>query len=347
MVELDGSIGEGGGQVLRSALTLSILTGTDLRITNIRFRRSKPGLRPQHLKAVNAAAKISRAEVSGDAIGSTEIEFYPHQVRSGRYKIDIGTAGSTSLVLQTVFLPLSKLRSASTIIISGGTHVPWAPCFHYLDLNWMPILGRMGFDAKLSLEQAGYYPNGTGRITATIHPAEEIKPLQLISRGELKQISGLSAVSNLDLDIAYRQRRQALRGLKQYAPYAKIDVINLPSRYKGTMLLILAEFEHSQCCFYSLGALGKPAERVADETCQQFMQFLSTDGSIDGYLADQLLLPLCLANDKSIVRTSNVTRHLLTNAQIIKEFLPTSINVAGEIGHPGTIHIQPTPETIL
>jgi len=347
MIELDGSIGEGGGQVLRSALTLSILTETDLRITNIRSRRSKPGLRPQHHKAVDAAAKISRAEVSGNVLGSTEIEFYPHEVRSGRYKLDIGTAGSTSLVLQTVFLPLSKPRSASTIIISGGTHVPWAPCFHYLDLNWMSFLDRMGFNAKLSLEQAGYYPKGSGRISATICPAQEIKPLQLINRGELKRISGLSAVSNLNMEIAYRQRRQALKDLEQYAPYANIDVVSLPSRYKGTMLLILAEFQHSQCCFYSLGALGKPAERVADETCQNFMKFMSTDGSIDEHLADQLLIPLCLANDKSIVRTSKVTRHLLTNAQIIREFLPTTIEVTGEIGNPGTIHIQPALESNL
>lgn len=347
---IDGSQGEGGGQVLRSALTLSVITGRAIHITNIRSGRTKPGLRPQHLKSVDAAAAVSKAQVDGAALNATALAFSPKAIRSGRYKMDIGTAGSTSLVLQTIFLPLSLASSASSVIITGGTHVPWSPCYHYLEYHWLPYLQQMGFQAKLSLDQAGFYPPGGGRISATIRPALDIEPLNITRRGSLLRITGISAVANLKKSIADRQKRQAMRRLQSLpwgnrSPEIRIKTITLPSPVKGTFLLLLGEFERGRCCYYGLGELGKPAERVADEAVDALLAFMETDGAVDQYLADQLLLPLCLAKGESQIRTSQVTQHLLTNAAILRAFLPARIEIQGNLGASGLVRVIPARGT--
>ena len=348
MIEVDGSQGEGGGQILRSALTLSIITNKALRIHNIRAHRPKPGLRAQHLKAVDAAAAISKADVKGAFLNSDSLIFIPRELRTGRYKFDIGTAGSTSLVLQTIFLPLSMAQSASSIIISGGTHVPWSPNFHYLALHWLEVLLKRGFKAQLTLDLAGYYPQGNGRITATIRPTRRITPLRLTMRGPLRRVYGISSISNLDISIADRQKRQAIQRIQKIGMDTKIKTLNTPSKFKGTSLLLIAEFDskngndYAKCCYFGLGAKGKPAERVADEAVDALEAFLTTDGAIDQFLADQLLLPLAFASGISEYRTSQVTQHLLTNANVIYLFTQTQINIQGQIGQPGLIRIIPT-----
>lgn len=348
MLLIDGSQGEGGGQVLRTSLALSVICQQPIRITNIRANRSKPGLKAQHLKAVDAAAAISKAEVVGAALHSGEISFHPKEIRSGRYRLEIGTAGSTSLVLQTILVPLSLASSASTVSVSGGTHVPWSPCFHYLDVQWLPWLREMGFTASLALDRAGFYPQGGGRITASIRPVQNIRPLNLRNRGDLLRIRGLSAVANLPISIAERQKRQALLRLLKTTwsgqPDLSIKLLTLNSHVKGTFLFLSAEFENGRACFTSLGELGKPAERVADQAVDDLLQFLSSDASIDQYLADQLLLPLSLAKSASVYHTACVTRHLLTNADIIQQFLPVRIQVEGELNQPGWVTIEPGDE---
>jgi RNA 3'-terminal phosphate cyclase (ATP) len=341
MIEIDGSTGEGGGQVLRSALALSMVIGQSFLMTNIRVNRSQPGLRPQHLQAVKAACEISRGQCEGADLGSSSLEFYPQKVHPGRYRFDIGTAGSTSLVLQTILLPLSRAGAASSISIKGGTHVPNSPSFHYLDYQYLPSLRRMGFEGTLNLESAGFYPEGGGKISATIRPIKEIQPLQLVKRGDFKQIRGLSAVANLDRRIAERQRNQVLHRLGDRYLINDLRIAQIPARNKGTTLLLLAEFEHSQACFFSLGELGKPAERVADEAVDSFGDFLESGGAVDHYLADQILLPLSFAAGKSVLRTSRITNHLTTNAAIIQKFVPVRIEIDGEVGSPGTITILP------
>lgn len=345
MIEIDGTMGEGGGQVLRSALTLSILTRQSTCIKNIRARREQPGLLPQHLKAIDAAAAVSKAQVEGAHHGSTMVIFKPDQIRSGRYRFDIGTAGSTSLILQTIFLPLSMATSASTVIISGGTHVPWSPCYHFLAWHWLEMVKRIGFSAEVSLDQAGFYPQGGGRITATIRPAKALIPLNMVERGRLTHLHGLSAVANLDMDIAERQKRRALNRLQPQFPDVRIKIDKMPSRYKGTVLLLIANLDtdngYAQCCYYALGQLGKPAERVADEALDAFFEFNATSAAVDQYLADQLLLPLAFAQGESRIHTSRITQHLLTNAEVIRAFLPLDILVQGELGQPGLIHIIP------
>jgi RNA 3'-phosphate cyclase len=345
MIQIDGSIGEGGGQMLRTALSLAAITCQPVTLKNIRKGRSKPGLMAQHLKAVDAAAAISRASVEGATLGSTQLRFEPGEIRSGRYRFEIGTAGSTLLVLQTIFIPLSLASSASSVIIYGGTHVPWSPSFHYVDLLWLPTLRRMGFDAQLKLDLAGFYPQGDGRISGTIQPAATLRPLSLSQRGAGLRVGGISAVANLPASIAERQKRQAILRLEAIRtqtglPSARIHTLRLPSKVKGTFLLLLAEFEKSACCYSGLGELRKPAERVADEAVDPLIKFIESGGAVDQYLADQILLPLSLVQGESQFHTCQVTSHLLTNAEIMRAFLPVEIDIQGEPGSPGLVRVR-------
>jgi len=346
MIEIDGSQGEGGGQVLRTSLALSIITGQSFHIDRIRDHRSKPGLMPQHLKSVDAATAISKAQVEGAKLNSNALTFSPSEIRSGRYRFDIGTAGATTLVLQTILIPLSLVDTASSVIISGGTHVPWSPCFNYLSLQWLYFLQQMGFNAQASLDQAGFYPKGGGRISAIIRPVKSISPLRLTQRGSLQRIVGISAVANLPLDIAERQKRHALLRSQKLSwndstPNIRIKIENLRSHVKGTFLLLLAEFEGGRSCYFGLGKLGKPAEQVADEAVDALDSFMETDGVVDPYLVDQLLIPLSISKGESEIRTSQITQHILTNANIIRAFLPARITINGEPEQPGSILIKP------
>jgi RNA 3'-terminal phosphate cyclase (ATP) len=341
MIEIDGSLGEGGGQILRTSLTLSILTRQPVHLTHIRRGRKKPGLQPQHLKAVDAAAAISKAEVEGAHLHASEITFIPQEIRSGRYRFEIGTAGSTSLVLQTVLIPLSMTSSASTVIIGGGTHVPWSPSFHYLQLHWLPFLNEMGFNAAIQLDAAGFYPGGGGRISATIRPIpSHPAPLQLEVRGRLLQISGISAVSNLPISIADRQKRQALRRLQAHCSELRIKTTELPSPGKGTMLLLAAQFEHGRAVFAALGALGKSSEQVADEAVDDLLAFLESEAAVDEHLADQLLLPLALAKGTTSFTTPRITPHLRTNAAVLQAFLPLKIRLEEPDQGPAKVEIS-------
>ncbi len=336
---IDGSLGEGGGQVLRSSLSLALMTGRSFTMTNIRQRRAKPGLMPQHLKAVEAAGAVGMARVQGALLGSQDLVFEPTGIRPGEFHFDIGTAGSSSLVLQTLLPPLSLARASSRVTVIGGTHVRWSPCFHFLEWHWLPYMRKIGFQIRLELEAAGFYPRGGGRVRAAVEPAGTLAPLRLTQRGALKRIRGISGVAGLDIDVAERQKRQALRRLEQLSKQIEIEMVQLPSPSRGTFVLLLAEFEGSQGCFCGLGARGKPAERVADEAVDELLDFVATDGAVDPHLADQLILPLALASGASELRTSRVTQHLVTNAAIVKMFLPVAIEIDGPVGQPGFIRI--------
>jgi RNA 3'-terminal phosphate cyclase (ATP) len=341
MIEIDGSLGEGGGQIVRSALTLATATGQAVQIVHVRARRPRPGLQAQHLTAVRAAAEISGAEVQGAHLGSSDLTFAPGAVRPGEFRFDIGTAGSTSLVLQTVALPLSLADGGSDVTVIGGTHVPWSPCTHFLDLQWLPFLRRMGLAVEISFRLAGFYPQGGGEVYARIDPARTLAPLHLPERGALKRISGISAVANLDISIAERQRGQALRRLRGRDKQIEIELLELPARSKGTFLLLLAEFRHGSACYVALGALGKRAEQVADEACLWLEKFLASTGAVDEYLADQILLPLAFADGPSEYRTAKVTTHLLTNAAVIRAFGAADIEITGATGEAGPVRVQP------
>jgi RNA 3'-terminal phosphate cyclase (ATP) len=341
MITLDGRMGEGGGQILRTCLSLSLLTGKPFSIINIRSGRSKPGLRPQHLSAVILAQKIGDALVEGAEIGSSRLSFIPQEVQGGNYKFDIGTAGSTSLVVQSVYLPLSFGDRASKLRLTGGTHVPYAPTYDWIKLNWLYHLESIGFDISLELEEAGFYPQGGGSLRVIINPVNQLSGLEITNRGRLKQIRGISAVANLDRKIAERQRNQVITRIGAKFHLNDIRIRQLPSRFKGTSIALVCEFEHTRCCYTALGAIGKPAEKVADEVCEQVEAFLNSEATIDEYLADQLLLPLSLAGTISDITTPRITKHLTTNAQVIRHFLNANIEISGEIGKTGKILINP------
>ncbi|HFE52518.1 MAG TPA: RNA 3'-phosphate cyclase [Bacteroidetes bacterium] len=341
MIEIDGAQGEGGGQILRSALALSILTRRPFRIVNIRARRANPGLQAQHLKAVEAAARIARAEVEGAALRSTRLVFTPRGKEPGNYIFDIGTAGSTLLVVQTVYLPLAAVRGRSTVTAIGGTHVPWSPCFHYLKWTWCPFLAEMGFQCDLRMERAGFYPKGGGKVVFEEDGIERIRPLVLKQRGDLVKLWGYSAVARLPLSIAERQRSQALRRLEALGFAAEIRVDELRAISPGTVIVLVAEFENTRAAYVGLGAKGKPAERVADEAVDGLLRFLNSGGTVDEFQADQLLLPLAIAEGPSFYRTPRVTNHLLTNAEVVRRFLPAEIQVTGELGSEGDVIIRP------
>ena len=340
IITIDGSLGEGGGQILRTALSLSAITQRPFEIYNIRANRKTPGLSHQHLQAANATARICSAKVGGNVLRSTDITFFPGKVEHGNYRFDIGTAGSVSLVLQTIFYPLSLTGDKSTITITGGTHVSHSPCTDYLACQWLYFLKQIGFHAKIETVRPGFYPRGGGEVFVEIYPASPQTPLQMEDRGRLVATTVTSVVSNLDRAIAQRQQLQAMKRLLEKGVQHETVLEERPAPGKGTMLLIAGTFEQGRCCYFSLGAIGKRAEAVADEACNEFLAFLGTKGVIDEHLADQIIIPLALTKGTSRFITPKITQHLLTNAEIVKRFLPVSINVSGTIGGEGAVTIR-------
>jgi RNA 3'-terminal phosphate cyclase (ATP) len=344
VLRIDGSYGEGGGQILRTSLALSCLLGRPFEIINIRKERKKPGLQPQHLTAVKAAASISSASCEGAALSSTALQFHPGTVMGSDHSFDVsertGSAGSTSLVLQTILLPLLFARSSSSVSIIGGTHVPWSPTFHYLQFSFLPLLSRLGVNIDLNIEKWGWYPIGKGMITARVIPAKEIKPIRVVDRGKLLRMSGISAISNLPRDIGVRQRTRAIDSLAQRGIGAEMEIISAPSIGKGTLVFLSAEFENVTTGFDALGAIGKRAEEVADEACQGLFDFLDTASAFDPHLADQVIPYLAMAHGTSEFTTSRITRHLLTNIWVIQQFIDVDIRIEGKEGETGKVTVM-------
>jgi RNA 3'-terminal phosphate cyclase (ATP) len=344
MIEIDGSLGEGGGQVLRSALSLSCITGRAFRISNIRRSRSKPGLMRQHLIAGQAAARIAAAEVGGDQLGSTRLSFQPRAVSAGDYSFDIGTAGSVPLVLQTIIPPLLLAGSVSRLTLSGGTHVPFSPSWHYLAGVFAPALLRLGARIELSLDSCGFYPKGGGKVRCRVFPCAVLSPLDAGHRGELLRVPGTSAVANLPRSIAERQSHSASSrlagGLGADFPI-EIPSSEVAALGQGTFIFLKAEYREAVSGFTALGARGKPAEVVGAEAADEFLSHHATGRPIDPHLADQLVLYLALASGPSTFATSRITSHLLTNLEVTGLFVEMDSLVTGTCDAPGIVTITP------
>ena len=342
MIEIDGSYGEGGGQILRTSLALSAILRKPFTIRQIRSRRKNPGLQAQHLEAVEALARITEADTEGVRLGSQQITFYPKTIVPGEYRFEVKTAGSITLLLQAIFLPLCLAQGNSTLTLVGGTHVPWSPPFHYFSQVLLPTLGLMGVSAEANIEKWGFYPKGGGKIQLKTNPVHELKPVYLVNRGSLRKVRGLSAISNLPKHVAERQKDQALKRIqKQLKMDAEIDILfDAPSNGQGSFLFLLAEYGETLAGFSSLGARGKPAEKVADEAVDLLKDYVGSDGSVDPYLADQLPVFMALAKGNSSFTTTLMTDHLFTNLWVIEQFLDIVILRAGERGRGGRIEIS-------
>ncbi|MBI2354240.1 MAG: RNA 3'-phosphate cyclase [Deltaproteobacteria bacterium] len=347
MLEIDGSHGEGGGQILRTALSLSSLSGTPFRIVNIRRGRRKPGLMPQHMAAVRAAQAISAATVEGAEHGSTVLAFTPHALSGGSFAFDIGTAGAVTLVLQTLIPPLLRADRPSRVLLSGGTHVPFSPSVNYLAEVFAPMLKRLGGELRLSIEAYGFYPRGGGRIRAEIIPARELRPLSFSAPDEPRRatVTGCSGVCRLPLSIAERQRTASLAALGAMPadsfPPPQIELLEAPGPGQGTFLFLRAETGNGLAGSTALGARGKRAETVGSEAADELCRHLATGAALDPHLADQLVPFLALSRGESDFTTSRITPHLLTNLWVAGLFLPLRVRVAGEEGGAGRVTITP------
>lgn len=328
VLEIDGRYGEGGGQILRTSLSLSTMFRRTVQIHHIRGGRKKPGLRPQHLLAVQALASISSAIVKGAELDSQILYFEPRDIRVGSYRFNVGTAGSTGLVLQAMIPALLFGEKSSNVTIIGGTHVPWSPCFHYLEKVFVPALESMGGRVTLNIHRWGWYPAGGGDITASIDPVSDLRACELAVRGQLKDVYVLSAISNLPMSIARRQGDQVVKRLRGYGyGNTHVDLVEAPSPGPGTLVFVGTRFENTSAGFTSLGRKGRPAEKVADDACSEFFQFVATSAAADYHLADQMALYMALAKGRSLVVTDKITGHLKTNIWVIERFLPVRFQV--------------------
>ena len=339
-IEIDGSFGEGGGQILRTALSLSCITGCPLKLFNIRKGRKKPGLMPQHITCVNAAAVITHAQVSGNEKGSTELTFRPGNIRPGDYMFDIGTAGSCSLVFQTLLPPLVFSGKPSNIIITGGTHVPFSPTYDYISNIFLPMLNRTGVAVESQIMRYGFYPKGGGRVSFRVNPVTTIKGMKLTSRGTLLSVRGHSGVANLPISIAARQKMSVMQTL--HPVEADIQLMEVPSEGQGTFVFLKSEYEYALAGFSSLGERGKPAEAVGKEAAEQLTAFNNSSACLDPHLADQMVLYLSLAHEDSSFTTSRITQHLITNLRVIEKFLNVRYEIEGELHSEGSVSLRPS-----
>jgi len=338
MVRIDGSFGEGGGQILRSSLSLSLVTGKPFRIENIRANRHKPGLLRQHLTAVQAAAEVGSAEVEGASLGSKALTFVPGKIRAGDFRFAIGTAGSGTLVLQTILPALITAAGPSRVEIEGGTHNPAAPPFDFLQRSFIPLIERMGPKVKLELERYGFYPAGGGRIVVEITPTDVLKPMNVEERGEITTKRATALVANLPYHIAKRELDTVGKLLNWDAELLRCeDTKNSVS--PGNLVTIELASSNVTQIFTAFGKLGVSAEDVAKDAAEQAHAYMHSTAVADEHLADQLLLPIALAGGGSFTAMS-LNMHARTNMEVIRAFLPVRFEVVEAQGR-SRVSVQP------
>lgn len=325
MITIDGAAGEGGGQVLRSALALAMTSGQPFRIHGIRAKRRKPGLMRQHLTAVLAAQQICGGKASGAEAGSTELDFTPGDVRGGEYRFAIGTAGSTSLVLQTVLPALILAPQPSRVTLEGGTHNPLSPSFEFIAHSFLPLLARMGARVTMRLIRAGFAPAGGGRVEIEIEPAQRLSPLRLDERGALLRGRAEAVVVHLPYSIA--ERELAVIGARLgWQPDQLRAIVNKDAPGVGNVVTVALEFAETTQMFVGFGEQGVSAESIGERLAKRAGRMLQSSAAVEPHLADQLLLPIALAGEGSFT-TIALTPHATTNLDVIRQFLPISAGV--------------------
>jgi RNA 3'-terminal phosphate cyclase (ATP) len=344
MIEIDGSRGEGGGQLLRTSLSLAALTGRPFRLEKIRAGRSKPGLRPQHLTAVRAVAAICGAELSGDAIDSTALEFRPSsRAFAGQYHFDVSeaskggfSAGAVTLILQAVLWPLLFAPESSTVRLRGGTQVPFSPPFHYLAQVVQPAFARFGARFATELRTWGWQTAGSGVVTAEIEPVSQLEAANFMPVAT-RHVEGIAAVTNLPAHIPQRMANRAHNLLQAAGFQPVIKPIREQGAGPGAGIVLWLP----QAGFSALGRPGLPADQVAEAAVSELLAFVDDpNAAVDEHLADQLLLPMVLAHGQSSCTTHRLTRHTLTNADLLRHWLNVEIEIEGELNQPGVVQVN-------
>ncbi|NTX15642.1 RNA 3'-terminal phosphate cyclase [Myxococcus sp. CA056] len=324
MLRIDGSRGEGGGQVLRTSLSLSLVTGTPFTMTNIRAGRAKPGLLRQHLTGVKAAEAVGAAEVSGAELGSKELTFRPRALAAGNYHFAVGTAGSATLVLQTVLPALLAATEPSTLRLEGGTHNPAAPPFDFLARAYLPILRKLGPTVTATLERPGFFPAGGGKFHVDVRPAP-MKPLSLLERGRVLRRDAKAVVAMIPFDVAKREMETAGALLKWRPDELRVEELKRTTG-PGNALVVEVESEHVTEVFTAFGERGKRAEVVAEEAAGEVKRYLAAEVPVGEHLCDQLLLLFALARGGEF-RTLPLDGHSVTQLETMAHFLDVKVDV--------------------
>jgi RNA 3'-terminal phosphate cyclase (ATP) len=334
-LSINGAEGEGGGQILRTSLALAMITGRPLQMSRIRAGRAKPGLRRQHLACVEAAARLCHAEVHGARVGSQELSFRPGVITGGVLEIDIGSAGSTTLVVQTILVPAIAAGVALRAVIRGGTHNPLAPPFEFLDRVWLPHLRAMGARAQLALDRHGFAPGGEpargrreaghGQITVALEPGGSLRPIELVDAGPITARHATAILSRLPTHVAEREHAVVRDRLGLAAAECEVRDVRAPG--PANVLLVEVERAAGRELVSAFGEKGLRAEQVAEQACDELAAFLAAGVPVGVHLADQLVLPLAVAGGGRF-RTLPLSRHATTNIATIRAFLDVAIEVA-------------------
>ncbi len=351
---IDGSQGEGGGQLLRTALALACVTGRAFGVSRLRTTREEPGLKARHVEVVRAAARLCRAEVAGDVVGGERLSFVPGgPVTPGDWRFELGASGSATLLLQTLCWPLALAGGPSMLTIAGATHQAGAPSFHELALAWAPAMARLGFPIELGLQAAGFDPEGGGLLSARIEPARPMPPLDLRHRGLLLGVEVLAMIGGLAWADAVAEAAHAQKALGALGVVSEAERLALPVRgSRGRHTLLVASFERTRSSHAATRAGARAGEGAAAEAVAAFQEHLARGGAVDVHLADQLLLPAALLAARRVVPPAGVvpvtrytasalTPHLLGTAAVIRRFLDVEVSVVGRLGEEAEVRVQP------
>jgi len=348
VLTIDGSEGEGGGQVLRTSLALAAALGHDVRIVRIRAGRPRPGLAAQHLTAARAIAAVCGGTLEGDELGSTALAMRPGgPVRAGRYEIDValtregGSAGSATLVLQCVLFALATASGQSSVVARGGTHVPLAPPLDHLRDVWLPFLAAAGCAPRLEERRTGWFPAGGGEVLVELRGPARFAPLRHRERGALVEVRGRALAAELPAHVPQRMADRACSLLSQATVAARIETQLVRSACPGAGLFLCAEYEGARAGFDALGRRGKSSEQVAEEAVERFLAHRASGAQLDRHAGDQALLPLALAAEPSEYTVERVTAHLETNARLFEHFGRAQVRIEpfGEQG--GRVIVTP------
>ena len=325
---------------MRTGLALATLLKKTVEFDNIRANRPKPGLQAQHLAGVRALEQMG-AETKDAAIGATKMLFTPpEEIEFESLSLDIGTAGSVTLVLQTLLLPLAFSKTPKTIEIKGGTHVNWSPTTDYFSQVFIPAVGKFGIEVLLETKKYGFYPKGGGLIEFKTNPCSRLKANSFLEKGKINSLEGISGQANLTSEIAERQKTSVLKNLASSSNInPKIKVDTMESAGQGTFVFLKANYENTIAGFSALGELRKAAEKVGEEAAKAFLEFNNSEAAVDEHLGDQLIPLMALAKGKSEMR-AKITEHLLANIQVCEHFLQVKFLVEGKKGEIGLVSVE-------